>query len=274
MTKSLAGPVPGPALITGASAGIGAGFARKLAARGHDLVLTARRKDRLDAVAADIRDCSGVRVDVVVGYLSAPSDNKRLERLIEERGPFDFLINNAGFGTTGHFTPVKRNKHLDMLRVHAEATMRFTHAALPAMLAARRGSIINVSSVAGIIRVPGSTTYCSTKAFLNAFSETLAIELEGTGVRVQALCPGFTVTEFHDREEFVQFKRSSVPRYMWMTVHDVVSISLRDLARGKVICVAGLRYKLLVLLARRPWLLKVFRPLIRSREQVGAPASD
>ena len=227
--------------------------------------MVGRRKERLDAVAQEVRQQYGVDVDVQIADLSDEKQLERLEKLIEERGPFDYLVNNAGFGTTGRFASVERAKQLAMLRVHAEATVRLTHAALPAMIKAGRGAVINVSSVAGFIRSPGSTLYCATKAFLNSFSESLALEVRRQGVRVQALCPGFTVTDFHERDDFADWRRDSVPRWMWMTASDVVDISLKSLPRGDAVCVAGLRYRLLVVFLRSRLLFRIMRPFVRRR---------
>ncbi len=253
----------GPALITGASSGIGAVFARKLAARGHDVILVARRKDRLESLADELRDEFGVGARAVAADLSNQSDLERLEALIRGR-PVEFLVNNAGFGTGGKFAVVELAKNLGMLRVHCEAPVRLSYAAVPGMVAAKRGAIINVSSVAGIVRVPGSTMYCSTKAFLNAFSETLSLELHGTGVRVQALCPGFTYTEFHDTPEFAEkFDRRSIPKRLWLSADRVVDMSFQALERNKVICVTGWKYRLLVAVSRtgflKPWIKRIAR---------------
>ena len=254
-----------PAFVTGASSGIGAEFVRKLAARGHGIVMVGRRRERLDAVAHEVRQRYGVDVDLQSADLSDEEQLERLEKLIEERGPLDYLVNNAGFGTTGRFASIERAKQLAMLRVHVEASVRLTHAALPAMTKAGSGAIINVSSIAGFIRAPGNTLYCATKAFLNPFSESLALEVRRHGVRVQALCPGYTVTDFHDREDFADWRRDSVPRWMWMTASDVVDISLKNLARGEVVCVAGLRYRLLAVFLRSRLLFRVLRPFVRRR---------
>jgi hypothetical protein len=221
-------------------------FARKLAARGHDVILVARRKDRLESLAEQLREEFGVGARAVVADLSNQLDLERLEVLVRGR-PVEFLVNNAGFGTGGKFADVELAKNLGMLRVHCEATVRLCHAAVPGMVAAKRGAIVNVSSVAGIVRVPGSTMYCSTKAFLNAFSETLSLELQGTGVRVQALCPGFTYTEFHDTPEFAEkFDRRSISKFLWLSADQVVDMSFRALDRDRVICVTGWKYRLLV----------------------------
>ena len=258
----------GLALVTGASSGIGAVFAKKLAGRGHGLILVARRRDRLESLAGELSKRFGVEAEVVAADLADPADLERLERLIRERTDLEFLVNNAGFGTAGRFSNVALSKNLDMLRVHCEATVRLSHAALPGMVAAKRGAIVNVSSVAGIIRIPGSAMYCSTKAFLNAFSETLSMELQETGVRVQALCPGFTYTEFHDSPEFADnFDRGDVPKFLWLSADRVVDMSLEALKRDQVICVTGLKYKLLVAVSTIRWLRPLLRRLTRKRER-------
>ena len=126
--------------------------------------------------------------------------------------------------------------------------------------------MLDHSSVAGLLRLPGSTLYVATKAFINSFSESLALEVRRYGVKVQALCPGFTVTEFHDREEFANWRRDSVPTMLWMDAGDVVDLSLEGVARGPVVFVAGFRYKLFVLLARNRAISRMLRPLVRKRE--------
>ena len=258
----------GLALVTGASSGIGAVFAKKLAGRGHGLILVARRRDRLESLAGELTERFGVEAQVVAADLADPMDLGRLERLIRERTDLEFLVNNAGFGTAGRFSNVALSKNLDMLRVHCEATVRLSHAALPGMVGLKRGAIVNVSSVAGIIRVPGSAMYCSTKAFLNAFSETLSMELQETGVRVQALCPGFTYTEFHDSPEFADnFDRGDIPKFLWLSADRVVDMSLTALKRDRVICVTGLKYRLVIAISTNRWVRPFLRRLTKKRER-------
>ena len=154
------------------------------------------------------------------------------------------LVNNAGFGTIGPLAAVPAAPQEDMLRLHVLAPMRLTRAALPGMMAGRRGAVVNVSSVASFIYSPGNVNYCASKAYLTTFSEGLALELEGSEVAVQALCPGFTHTEFHQRMGPDARRR---PRFMWMTAESVVTASLSQLDRhGPVICLPGLRNRVLV----------------------------
>jgi short-subunit dehydrogenase/N-acetylglutamate synthase-like GNAT family acetyltransferase len=238
------------ALITGASSGIGAVFARRLAAEGYNLFLVARREARLAALTVELQERHPITVEILVADLSNPSDVKRVERRITEFEDLDMLINNAGFGTTGRFAEVDLAKHVDMIHVHVSASVRLCRAALPDMVARRRGVIINVSSLVAFVPMPGSVTYCATKAYLNIFSEALQIELGGTGVRVQALCPGFTYTEFHDTPEYGEHARSRIPKPFWMSAEEVVAQSLSALNRSQVIFVPGFMNRLLAAMIR------------------------
>jgi short-subunit dehydrogenase len=243
-------PVPGTALITGASSGIGAAFARSLAARGHDLLLIARRATRLEALAADLAERHGVSACALPADLTTEDGVRRIEDEIVSTPDLTLLVNNAGFGVAGPFAEVDVARYLQMIDLHVVATVRLCHAALPGLLARRRGAIVNVSSVAGMIPTPGNATYAATKAYLNAFSTALAAEVRSRGVRVQALCPGFTVTEFHDRPAGARLGVRRLPRFVWLSADDVVACSLRCLERDRVICVPSVRYRALVVLAR------------------------
>ncbi len=234
------------ALVTGASSGIGATFARRLAARGYDLVLVARRKERLEELAREIED-NGARAGVLVADLADEAD---LERVAEHIGGFDrldLLVNNAGFGARGLFFDTDLASQDRMHRLHVLATVRLTHAALKGMVARNSGGIINVSSVAAFWGSPNSTSYTATKAWMNSFTEGLHLELKsrGSAVKVQALCPGFTYSEFHD---VAGMDRKAIPASWWMTAEDVVDASLRGLDEGRLIVIPGARYRLIVLL--------------------------
>jgi uncharacterized protein len=234
--RSMEAPV---ALITGASSGIGAVFARKLAARGYNLILLARREDRLRALASELP----MKADVLIADLSQEQDIAETERVIRECGQIELLINNAGFGTLGRFWEADIEGQKRMHEVHVMATMRLTHAALTQMVTRARGGVISVSSVAAFGQSPGNVSYCATKAWINSFTEGLDMELRGihSPVRVQALCPGFTVTEFH--ETFGMDPRK-IPRFLWLNADDVVESSLKAFARGKVIVVPNWKYKI------------------------------
>ena len=234
----------GTALVTGATAGIGREFCRQLAARGYDLVLVARDEARLRELAVTLEREHRITARVHRADLTEDDAVGALVGWIEAAEELTLLVNNAGFGTRGPLASAPPEEQSRMLRLHVLAPMRLTRAALPGMLARRRGGIINVSSVASFLYGAGTVNYSATKAYLTTFSEGLDVELRGTGVRVQALCPGFTRTEFHRR---MGPDARGRPRWLWLTAESVVSTSLRQLERGgPVVCVPGLRYRLLV----------------------------
>lgn len=220
---------PGTALITGASSGIGAAYARQLAAAGYDVIVTARREERLTALSAELTARHGVQVRVVVADLSAEAGIAHLEQTIAATSDLTMLVNNAGIGTTGSFPGAPWTTHESMLRLHVEATTRLSHAALQQMRPKREGAIINVASIAGFLGMPGSVMYNATKAFLIAFSEGLAAEMAPEGIRVQVICPGFTTTKMAENFHGI------VPVYAWQTPDEVVSESLTRLHRAVVI---------------------------------------
>ena len=237
------------ALITGASSGIGAAFARSLAAQGYNLVLVARREAQLKNLADELHRKFNIRARVFPADLSDPAQVKRLETLIAEAGDLEILINNAGFGVPGKFAEIQAERNVEMIQVHVVATVCLCRAALPGMISRGRGSIINVSSVAAFMATPRNATYSATKAYLNVFSEGLQNELKGTGVRVQALCPGLTHTEFHDRPGYEDYK-TKIPGFLWMSAEDVVRESLDALKKNRVICVPGFKNRLIVAILR------------------------
>jgi short-subunit dehydrogenase len=239
------------ALITGASSGIGATFARQLAARGCDLILVARREDRLRELAAELP----VSCEVLVADLAVEADVARVAARIDEV-KLDYLINNAGFGTKGKYFHVDLAGQMDMHRVHVLATVQLTHAALKGMVVRGSGAVVNVASVAGFTLSAGGTSYSATKHWMNVFTEGLYLELRSSGspVKMQALCPGFTYSEFHD---VMQMDRSVVPKSWWLSADFVVSESLRGVDRGQLFVIPGFRYRWIVRL-----LSLVPRPLI------------
>ncbi len=235
-------PARATALVTGASSGIGAAFARELAVRGYDLILVARRRDRLEELAKELKN---VRVEVLTADLTVEAELAAVEHRLSTADNLDLLVNNAGFGTRGRFSESDLEDHDRMHRLHILATMRLTHAALQGMVPRDRGGVINVSSVAAFTATPGNVSYHATKAWINHFTEAVAMELAAAGshVRVQALCPGFTYTEFHD---VMGVDRKVIPRGWWMQAEKIAAASLKGLERGKLIVVPGLRYRLLV----------------------------
>jgi len=232
------------ALVTGASSGIGRAFAQRLAGDGHDLIIVARDRQRLDVLAGELRDAHSVQVEVLPADLTEAAELRVVERVVAD-ADLDLLVNNAGFGTVGRFAELDADREESEIHLNIVALARLTRAALPGMLQRRGGGIINVSSLAAFQPAPYNATYGATKAYVNSFTEALAEEVRGTGVRVQALCPGFTRTEFQER---AGVDVSRVPSFAWMTPEDVVAASLAGLERGEVVCVAGLANRLVATL--------------------------
>lgn len=237
------------ALITGASSGIGAEFARQLAALGFNLVLTARRAEKLAALAAELQASYPVTAEVAAADLADAADVARLEARVADLD-LAVLVNNAGFGTTGGLLASNLDQQMAMLNVHIMAVMRLCRAALPGMTTRGGGVIINVSSISAFFPSPGDVNYPASKAYLNVFSQALQAEVLESGIIIQALCPGFTVTEFHDTDMMTDFDRSKIPAALWMTAEEVVRTSLHSLNPHHVICVPGRRYQLMVAAAQ------------------------
>lgn len=229
------------ALVTGASSGIGCAFARRLAAEGHGLILVARDAVRLDAVAANLHGTYGASVEVLPVDLAAEDGCAAVEaRLADPARPVDLVVNNAGFGLNAPFLSSGVADEERMLRVNVRAVLRLTKAAVPGMVARGGGDIVNLSSVAGFVP---SGTYGASKAWVTSFSESLHRELAGTGVRVVAVCPGLTRTEFHER---AGMDVRGVPGLLWLEPEQVVDAALRDLRRGRAVSVPGWQYRGLV----------------------------
>ena len=236
---------PPRALITGATAGLGAEFARQLAERGYDLVLVARNRERLNQIAADLANRFQIDVEVIDADLSDAASLADIEaRTGATERPIDLLVNNAGYGLKHDFDANNVDDEHHLLDVLVTAPMRLTHAALGQMLPRRAGTIINVGSIAAF--TPRGT-YGAAKAWVVSFSRWANLRYRGRGVTVTALAPGFVRTEFHAR---MGTGTSGVPRLAWLTAERVVRVALRDAAKGKALSVPSLRYTLAMLATR------------------------
>ncbi|WP_406455693.1 SDR family oxidoreductase [Streptomyces sp. NBC_01622] len=229
------------ALITGSTAGIGAAFARRLAADGHNLVLVARNTERLGEQATELHDRHGIEAEVLTADLATDEGIETVAaRLADRKNPVDLLVNNAGFGNKGRYLDVPMADELKMLKVHCEAVLRLTSAATEAMRERGRGGVVNVASVAAF--VPRGT-YGASKAWVVQFTQGAAKDLAGTGVRLMALAPGFVRTEFHER---AGMGTDNIPNWMWLDADKLVAAALADLARGKSLSIPDPRYKALM----------------------------
>ena len=242
------------ALITGGSAGLGLEFARQLAAAGHDLVLVARDEDRLNTVADELRTAHGVAVEVLPADLSVPDDVARVARRLAVVGkagrdagsgpddgdlpPVGLLVNNAGFATAASFATGRITTERRGIDVMVRAVVELAHAAVGQMLERDRGAILNVGSVAALT---AGGTYAAAKAYVRTFTESLAVELKGTGVTATLLSPGFTHTEFHARAGIPE--SAIVPEWGWLDAGYVVRVALADVRRGVVLSTPSVRYK-------------------------------
>ena len=249
------------ALVTGASAGIGAEFCRQLAAQGYQLVLVARRADKLQAVADELLDSHGANSLVVTADLSKKEACEAIvKRLEDENIHIEYLVNNAGYGLPGSFHVPDWQEHADFIQVMMTAVCELTWRLLPGMQERGRGFIVNVASVAGLVSPSaGHTLYGASKSFLIKFSQSLALENASKGVKVAALCPGFTYSEFHDVNNTREII-SQLPDYFWLDAKDVVGDTIKAMSAENVdpLVVPGRQYKLMVFTNRYlPWLAKI-----------------
>lgn len=261
------------AVVTGATAGIGRVFAERFAARGHDLLLVARDGARLAAVAGELAARHGVAARGRPCDLTDDAATAALAAELAALPRVDALVNNAGFGTLGPLVRTDPEAQARMVRLHCSTPLRLAQAVLPGMTARRAGLVINVASVAAFMTGPGNGTYSATKSFLVLLTQGMAAELAGSGVRVQALCPGFTRTEFHGR---AGMPTRAIPGVLWMTPAAIVDASLGAADRGgPTVVVPGLGYRIVVAVARHlP--LRLFAWLTARGSRLGrggAPAS-
>ncbi len=241
------------ALVTGATAGIGAAYAELLAKAGFDLVLVARDLPRLNTVANNLKKSYKIKVETIKADLTKPIQLAKVEkRLANAAKPIEVLINNAGFGIKDSFLDSDLKREQELLDVLVTAPMRLTHAVLPLMVKRNSGIVVNVSSIASWI---AGGTYSSAKSYLTVFSEYLNNELKGTKVKVSALCPGFTRTEFHQRGKM---RMTGLPNFMWLDANKLVAKSWSDAQKNKAVSVPGFQYKTLAIIAQY-----APRPLVR-----------
>ncbi len=238
------------ALVTGATSGIGEAYAHALARQGYDLLLTGRRRPLIEGVAKQIEQTCQVEAEVVIVELSDADALGGLVEKIEAGGPFEVLVNNAGFTTKGLYHGQDIAQQENMVRVHAIAMMRLTHAVLPGMLERRSGTIINVASIQAVTPMSQNTTYCAVKAFLRNFSLCLHTEVRDSGVKVQCVLPGFTRTDLGRTIGVDMNAMKDRGMVRWMSPAEVVRTSLRDLEKGRVISIPGAGNRLLYALAK------------------------
>jgi len=249
------------ALVTGASAGIGAEFCRQLAAQGYQLVLVARRADKLQAIADELRNSHGANSLIITADLSKNEACQEIvKRLEDENVHIEYLVNNAGYGLPGSFHVPEWQEHTDFIQVMMTVVCELTYRLLPGMQERGRGFIVNVASVAGLVSSSaGHTLYGASKSFLIKFSQSLALENASKGVKVSALCPGFTYSEFHDVNKTREMI-SQLPDYLWLDAADVVEDTLKAMSAENVdpVVIPGRQYKFIVFTNRYlPWLAKI-----------------
>lgn len=225
------------ALVTGASAGLGAEFCRQLAGRCDVIIAVARRGERLAALSEEL--AGTVEMHVLAADLGSIEGVALTMEAIRQQGPVDYLVNNAGFSTFGQFAQLPIDGQRDMVSLHIDTTITLCRAAIPFMVERGSGYIINVSSVGAFVPGKGLAVYGATKAFLNYYSQALQAELAGSGIDVQALCPGYTHTEFHQAATEAGFDGSRIPREMWTNADEVVAASLAALGSEQVLVVPG-----------------------------------
>jgi len=227
------------AVITGPTSGIGMAFAHKFASQGYNLLLVARRKQKLLELSNHLSKRYNIKADWISTDLSKEEDIKLIENKLSSLPRVDILVNNAGFGVAGYFMEVALEEQLKMVNVHITSTIRFCKAVIPAMAEAQKGTIINLASFAAFMELPGSVMYSTTKAAVIKFSQALQTEVKSYGIKIQALCPGFTPTSFHSSinrdAEFVKH----IPGFLWTSIDSVVETSLSKLNKKRVVCIPG-----------------------------------
>ncbi len=233
-------------LITGAASGIGRAFAKHLASQGYNLILIDKDKEKLEDLSKDLSNEYPQEIEIRVVNLSNQSELNNLKDYVLKIDNLEILINNTGFGLSGHFTQNELVKQQEMINVHITSCFTLCRVAIPGMIERSKGFIINVSSMGALIPILGNVIYNATKVFTITFSEALQAELRNTGVKIQVLCPGYVDSGFYNSEELKGFKRATIPKRMWMTADKVTELSLKALKKDKVIFVPGLKNRILL----------------------------
>lgn len=247
------------ALITGASAGLGAEFARQLAAKGYNLVLVARRRDRLEGLAAELRNSHGISCRVETADLVDPAAPEKLYETLRSQGiEIDYLVNNAGIAGPALFDERDWSKHRDFYQLMMTSVAHLCHLFIPPMRERGFGRVINVASVAGRVPRADGCNYSSSKAYVVALSESLAVTLAGTGVNVCALCPGFTHTEFHETAGMMDMK-NSLPKWLWYPAETVVADGIGAVEKGRPVYISGRLYRWVDPFFQSVWTRRLFK---------------
>ena len=253
------------ALITGSSAGLGAEFARQLAAMDYDLVLVARREDRLRALAQQLQDRQGIECHIITADLSDPAAPQRLFDELQARGlQVDYLVNNAGIAGPDLLEDRDWDEHRDFYQLMMTSVAQLCHLLVPPMRERGFGRVINIASVAARLPRADGCNYSPSKAYVVALSEALAVALKGSGVNVCALCPGFTHTEFHETAGLADMK-DALPGWLWYSAETVVADGIRAVEAGKPVCISGRLYRWLDPLFQSVWTRRLFRAPGRKR---------
>ena len=257
--------LPRTAVITGAAGGFGNCFAERLAAQGFDLILIDRRKEDLIAMCDRLESEHQIVTEAMVLDLTDQNSVKSLADHLALRCNIEFLINNVGFAHLRDFVDIHVDRHLDMVALHVTTPMLLTRAVLPGMIHRDSGNIINVSSL-GAWLPSGDAQYAATKSYLLVLSQSLHEEVFGTGVRIQALCPSFSDTGFHNTDEMKRFPRQSIPRRLWMTPQAVVDCSLNALGSGQPLVIPGWKNRIFSIGLRMPLLQPIIKRFMRRRK--------
>ena len=256
------------AVITGASSGIGLEFAHRFAKMHINLVLIARRANKLEEICSELSNRYKIKASYIVSDLSLDENVRKSIDQLKKFELIDILVNGAGFGTLGEFSEVPIEMHFQMINLHINAAVRLCHAVLPSMQKRNQGIIINVASVGAFIPGRGNAIYGATKSFLITFTENLQSELVGSGILLQALCPGFTRTEFHSVGHFSSFDSSIIPKWLWMTRKEVVDYSISSLPKKRLIAIPGRKNRWIVKMSKSVFVQAYLKVKQKKSEEV------